>query len=153
MFQFPTLLLDSSLHLTTPYFKTKNKDYYLDALTIALTYLGLGYSYQISGDTSAKQDKVKKSWKGSDLMRSHLYAHAMVTICPNKPAKTEIIGKLKHSWLNPRIHIYYDHENGQRIEKRKELPSFKALGKDGLCRLLFYETRLLYQLLTDNLLK
>ena len=38
MFQFPTLLLDSSLHLTTPYFKTKNKDYYLDALTIALTY-------------------------------------------------------------------------------------------------------------------
>jgi hypothetical protein len=116
-------------------------------------YLGLGYSYQISGDTSAKQDKVKKSWKGSDLMRSHLYAHAMVTICPNKPAKTEIIGKLKHSWLNPRIHIYYDHENGQRIEKRKELPSFKALGKDGLCRLLFYETRLLYQLLTDNLVK
>jgi transposase len=36
------------------------------------TYLGLGYSYQLSGDTSAKQDKVKKSWKGSDLMRSHL---------------------------------------------------------------------------------
>ena len=116
-------------------------------------YLGLGYSYQISGDTSAKQDKVKKSWKGSDLMRSHLYAHAMVTICPNKPAKTEIIGKLKHSWLNPRIHLYYDHENGQRIEKRKELPSFKALGKDGLCRLLFYETRLLYRLLTSNLVK
>jgi hypothetical protein len=24
-------------------------------------------------------------------------------------------------------------------------PSFKALGKDGICRLLFYETRLLYQ--------
>ncbi len=116
-------------------------------------YLGLGYSYQISGDTSAKQDKVKKSWKGSDLMRSHLYAHAMVTIYPNKPAKTEIIGKLKHSWLNPRIHLYYDHENGQRIQKRKELPSFKALGKDGLCPLLFYETRLLYQLLTDNLVK
>jgi hypothetical protein len=116
-------------------------------------YLGLGYSYQISGDTSAKQDKVKKSWKGSDLMRSHLYAHALVTICPDKPAKTEIVGKLKHSWLNPRIHLYYDPENGQRIEKKKELPSFKALGKDGLCRLLFYETRLLYRLLTDNLVK
>ena len=87
------------------------------------------------------------------MVRSHLYAHALVTICPNKPAKTEIIVKLKHSWLNPRIHLYYDHENGQRIEKRKELPSFKALGKDGLCRLLFYETRLLYQLLTDNLVK
>jgi hypothetical protein len=86
-------------------------------------------------------------------MRSHLYAHALVTICPNKPAKTEIMAKLKHSWLNPRIHSYYDYENGQRIEKKKELPSFKALGKDGLCRLLFYETRLLYQLLTANLVK
>lgn len=116
-------------------------------------YLGLGYSYQVSGDTSAKHDKVNKSWKGSDLVRSHLYAHAMVTICPDKPAKTEIIGKLKHSWLNTRIHVYYDYQNGRRIEKRKELPSFKALGKDGLCRLLFYETRLLYQLLTDNLVK
>ena len=60
-------------------------------------YLCLGYCYQISGDTSAKQDKVKKSWKGSDLMRSHLYAHAMVTICPNKPAKTEITTKLNNS--------------------------------------------------------
>ena len=96
-------------------------------------YLGLGYSYQISGDTSAKQDKVKKSWKGSDLMRSHLYAHALVTICPNKPAKTEIMAKLKHSWLNPRIHSYYDREKGEKIEKKKELTSFKALGKDGLC--------------------
>jgi hypothetical protein len=87
-------------------------------------YLGFGYSYQISGDTSAKQDKVKKSWKGSDLVRSHLSAHAIVTICPNKPAKIEIVGKLKQSWLNYPIHIYYDPENGQRIEKRKELPSF-----------------------------
>ena len=118
MFQFPTLLLDSSLHLTTPYFKTKNKDYYLDALTIALTYLGLGYSYQISGDTSAKQDKIKKSWKESDLMRSHLYAQAMVTICPNKPAKTEIVAKLKNSWLNPRNHTYFtrNEKTRQKIE-------------------------------------
>jgi hypothetical protein len=76
-------------------------------------------------------------------MRSHLYAQALVTICPNKPAKTEIIGKLKHSWLNPRIHSYYDREKGEKIEKKKELTSFKALGKDGLCRLLFDETRLL----------
>ena len=86
-------------------------------------------------------------------MRSHLYAHALVTICPNKPPKTEIVGKLKHSWLNPRVYLYYELENGQKIEKKKELPSFKALGKDDLCRLLFYETRLLYQLLTDNLVK
>jgi len=118
-------------------------------------YLGLGYSYQISGDTSAKQDKVKKSWKGSDLMRSHLYAHAMVIICPNKPAKTEIMTKLKNSWLNPRTHTYCtcNEKTGEKIEVIQELPSFKALGKDGLCRLLFYETRLLYQLLTRNLLK
>ncbi|WP_242017275.1 MULTISPECIES: hypothetical protein [Microcystis] len=138
-------------------FLVNGKPYFRGERDISLrkfqAYLGLGYSYQISGDTSAKQDKVKKSWKGSDLMRSHLYAHALVTICPNKPAKTEILGKLKDSWFNPRIHIYYDHENCQRIKKRKELPSFKALGKDGLCRLLFYETRLLYQLLTENLVK
>ncbi|MFM2378165.1 MAG: hypothetical protein RLZZ143_741, partial [Cyanobacteriota bacterium] len=48
---------------------------------------------------------------------------------------------------------YYDREKGEKIEKKKELPSFKALGKDGLCRLLFDETRLLYQLLTANLVK
>ncbi|GCA81915.1 hypothetical protein MiTs_03934 [Microcystis aeruginosa NIES-2521] len=118
-------------------------------------YLGLGYSYQVSGDTSAKQDKVKKSWKGSDLVRSHLYAHAMVTICPNKPAKTEIIAKLKNSWLNSRNHTYFtrNEKTGLKIEVTQELPSFKALGKDGLCRLLFYETRLLYQLLINNLVK
>ncbi|GEA28845.1 hypothetical protein MiAbW_03426 [Microcystis aeruginosa NIES-4325] len=118
-------------------------------------YLGLSYSYQISGDTSAKQNKVKKSWKGSDLVRSHLYAHAMVTICPNKPAKTEIIAKLKNSWLNPRSHSYFtqNEKTGQKTKVTQELPSFKALGKDGLCRLLFYETRLLYRLLTGNLVK
>jgi hypothetical protein len=44
-------------------------------------YLGLGYFYEISGDTSAIADKIKKSWKGSDLVRSHLFAHALVTIC------------------------------------------------------------------------
>ena len=118
-------------------------------------YLGWGYSYQISGDTSAKQDKVKKTWKGSDLMRSHLYAHAMVTICPNKPAKTEIMTKLKNSWLNPRKHTYFtrNEKTRKKIKVTQELPSFKALGKDSLCRLLFYETRLLYQLLTHNLVK
>jgi hypothetical protein len=33
-------------------------------------------AYEISGDSSAKQDKVKKSWKGSDLVRPHLFAQA-----------------------------------------------------------------------------
>ncbi|MGV2389706.1 MAG UNVERIFIED_CONTAM: hypothetical protein LVR29_19950 [Microcystis novacekii LVE1205-3] len=72
----------------------------------------------------------------------------MVTICPNKAAKTEIIAKLKDSWLNSRNHTYFarDEKTGQKIAVNQELPSFKALGKDELCRLLFYETRLLYQL-------
>ncbi|CCI02142.1 IS110 family transposase [Microcystis aeruginosa] len=140
-------------------FLVKGKPYFRGDHDISLrkfqAYLGLGYSYQISGDTSAKQDKVKKSWKGSDLMRSHLYAHAMVSICPNKPAKTEIMTKLKNSWLNPRKHTYFicNEKTGQKTQVTQELPSFKALGKDGLCRLLFYETRLLYQLLTQNLVK
>ena len=79
----------------------------------------------------------------------------MVTICPNKPAKTEIMTKLKNSWLNLRKHTYCtrNEQTGEKIEVIQELPSFKALGKDGLCRLLFYETQLLYQLLTRNLLK
>ncbi|TRV09853.1 MAG: hypothetical protein EWV41_08015 [Microcystis wesenbergii Mw_MB_S_20031200_S109] len=65
------------------------------------------------------------------------------------------MAKLKDSWLNSRSRTYitrYD-KTGRKIEVIQELPGFKSLGKDGLCRLLFYETRLLYQLLTDNLLK
>jgi hypothetical protein len=79
----------------------------------------------------------------------------MVTICPNKPAKTETMVKLKNSWLNPRKHTYFtrNEKTRKKIKVTQELPSFKALGKDGLCRLLFYETRLLYQLLTHNLVK
>ncbi|GCL45767.1 hypothetical protein NIES3787_14530 [Microcystis aeruginosa NIES-3787] len=79
----------------------------------------------------------------------------MVTICPNKPAKTKIIAKLKNSWFNSRNHTYFtrNEKTGLKIEVTQEIPSFKALGKDGLCRLLFYEIRLLYQLLTRNLLK
>jgi hypothetical protein len=114
----------------------------------------LGYFYEISGDTSAIADKIKKSWKGSDLVRSHLFAHVLVTICPNKQSETEIIAKLKASWLNSRIHTYCELnlKTGRRIQKERELPSFKALGKDGLCRLLFYETRLLYQLLIERVI-
>ncbi len=101
------------------------------------------------------QSSLNSSGKGSDLLRSHLYAHALVTICPHKPAKTEIIGKLKNAGQNSRTHTYYkrDDQTGQKIEINLDLPSLKALGKDGLCRLLFYETRLLYQLLTANLAK
>jgi hypothetical protein len=95
-----------------------------------------------------------KSWKGSDLVRSHLFTHVLVTICPNKPTLTEIIGKLKQSWLYPRIHLYYgtDVKTGQKVQKKQELPSFKALGRDSFCCLLFYETRLLYQLLLKHLI-
>ena len=51
-------------------------------------------------------------------MRSDLYAHAIGTICPNKPAKTEIIAKLKDSWLNTRKHTYFtrNEKTGHKIE-------------------------------------
>lgn len=139
-------------------FLVNGKPYFKNDHDISLrkfqAYLSLGYSYEISWDTSAKQDKIKKAWKGSDLMRSHLFAHALVTVCPNKPAKTEIIAILKKSWFNARIHTYHElnAQTGQRVEIKQELPSFKALGKDGLCRLLFYETRLLYHLLIKQLI-
>ncbi|CCI37427.1 hypothetical protein MICAK_3260035 [Microcystis aeruginosa PCC 9701] len=41
------------------------------------------------------------------MVRSHLYAHALCTICLNKPAKTEIIAKIKDCWLNSGIHTYF----------------------------------------------
>lgn len=100
------------------------------------SFLGFSFHYESSGDGSAKSNKVKKSWAGSDIVRCHLYAHALATICiDNKPAKSQIQQKLKDAWLDMRI----DPQTGQTS------PSFKSLGKDGICRLLFYETRLLYQ--------
>jgi hypothetical protein len=79
----------------------KGKPYFRSDHHISLrkfqAYLGLAYRYQISGDTAAKQDKVKKSWKGSDLVRYHLFAQALVTIGLNKLANTEIIVKIKQS--------------------------------------------------------
>jgi hypothetical protein len=67
------------------------------------------------------QDKGKKSWKGSDLVRSHWFPHPLVNICPNKRANTKIIGKLKESWFYPRIHLYYetDVNTGQKVEKKQ----------------------------------
>lgn len=55
--------------------------------------------------------------------------------------------KLKNAWFNPRSHEFtvINEKTGKKERKSQELPSFKALGKDGICRLLFYETRLLYQ--------
>lgn len=100
------------------------------------SYLGLSFTYEASGDGSAKSQKVKKKWYGSSIVRAHLYAHALATICKKqgKP-KTEIQQKLKDAWLETRIDP----------QTQKKSPSFQSLGKDGICRLLFYETRLLYQ--------
>ncbi|AKE64499.1 hypothetical protein MYAER_2151 [Microcystis aeruginosa NIES-2549] len=52
------------------------------------------------------------------MVRSDLYAHALCNIYPNKPSKTEIIAKLKDSWLNSGIHSYFtrDEKTGHKIE-------------------------------------
>jgi hypothetical protein len=70
------------------------------------------------------------------------------------PVERPIIGKLKQAWFNTRIHTYYesDLKTGQKIAKQRELPSLKALGKDGFCRWRFCETRLLDQLLLVRLI-
>lgn len=100
------------------------------------SYLGLGYTYSKSGSLSADGKQNKKSWRGSTLVRSSLYAHLLVTVCnPKKEPSNEIQLKLKKAWLEPRV----DPKSGEKF------PSFKSLGKDGVCRLLFYESRLLYQ--------
>ncbi len=110
-------------------------------------FLGLGFTYEKSGDTSAKDNKIKKSWSGSDIVRSHLYAHALVTICMRRrPPQTAIVAELKDAWFNERERevTSYDNRHKKKLEVVKH-PSFQSLGKDGICRLLFYETRLLYR--------
>jgi hypothetical protein len=44
-------------------------------------YLGLGYTYAKSGDTSHQSGRVKKSWHGSKLTRSDLYAWLLSNPC------------------------------------------------------------------------
>jgi hypothetical protein len=44
-------------------------------------YLGLGYTYARSGDTSHQSRKVKKTWQGSRLTRSDIYAWLLVGPC------------------------------------------------------------------------
>jgi hypothetical protein len=98
-------------------------------------YLGLSFTHERSGDSSASRGQVKKKWHGSDLVRCHLYPHALTMIChPKIQAQSEAMAKLKKVWFEPRFNP----------SMGLTLPSFKSLGKDGICRLLFYETRLLY---------
>jgi hypothetical protein len=49
--------------------------------------------------------------------------------------RSDIQIRLKDAWFNGRV----DPVTGERFRQ------FKDLGRDGICRLLFYETRLLYQ--------
>ncbi|MGK7898211.1 MAG: transposase [Xenococcus sp. (in: cyanobacteria)] len=110
-------------------------------------FLGLGFTYEKSGDTSARDGKMKKKWSGSEIIRSHLYAHALITICrKQRPAGTRITRLLKKAWFLDRERevTFYD-SKGKKRSEMKTYPSFKSLGKDGICRLMFYETRLLYQ--------
>lgn len=99
-------------------------------------FLGLAYSYEQSGSTSQSKDIMTKTWLGSKIVRNHLYAHALCIICSKKVvAYSEPLKRLKQDWFNDRV----DPQTGVVS------PSFKSLGKDGLCRLLFLETRLLYR--------
>jgi hypothetical protein len=71
-----------------------------------------------------------------DIVRSHLYAHKLVTICnPKYQARLPVQQRLKDAWFEGRV----DPVTGERFRP------FQPLGKDGICRMLFYETRLLYQ--------
>lgn len=114
--------------------------YWRDGHDISLrrfqAFLGLSFTYERSGAGAADSKKIKRKWHGSEVVRSHLYAHALVMICSTKiPPRSEVIVTLRNAWHHKRT----DPVGG------KSYPPFKAFGKDGICRLLFYEVRLLYQ--------
>jgi hypothetical protein len=80
--------------------------------------------------------KVKKKWAGSEMVRSHLFSHKLTTICnPKYKPRSPVQRRIKESWFDGRV----DPVTGERFR------AFQSLGKDGICRMLFYETRLLYQ--------
>ncbi len=116
--------------------------YWRDGHDISLrrfqAFLGLSFTYEKSGASSATGKKIKRKWHGSETVRSHLYAHALIVICAKTiPPRSSTIVALRAAWHHERV----DPTTG------KSYPPFKALGKDGICRLLFYEARLLYQAL------
>jgi hypothetical protein len=98
-------------------------------------YLGLGYTYEKSGDTSHQSGRVKKSWQGSKLCRSDLYAWLLSNPCKVNRfvPKTDTQRRLKDLWVEDR------ERNGEK------LPSYRSLGRDGICRMEFTVTRWLFR--------
>lgn len=92
------------------------------------SYLGLSRRIEQSGD----KESVK--WFNSRMMRSHFYVWCMSRICPKPPRRlnTEIGKKLGNKW--------------DTMKTKK-----KAKGKDGIIRLCFYATRLLFYRLKHNI--
>jgi hypothetical protein len=109
-------------------------------------YLGLGYFYQLSGDSSHSQGKIKKSWQGSDLIRSDLFIWLIANPCNGKfRPQTQIQYRLRELWLSERSKKLNLRENNQIIVKQVNLPSFQSLGKDGVLRFAFVLTRWLFR--------
>jgi hypothetical protein len=106
-------------------------------------YCGLSFTYEASGDTSAKQGKVKRKWHGSRIVRSLLFAWVGRAICCNKfVPSSSLKAYFRKCWLEPRERQIGTDNKGQPI--LRQLPSFQELGQDGKIRLCFQITRNLY---------
>lgn len=88
-------------------------------------YLGLSFKYEISGDGR------KRKYHGSSLVRSHLYAWSVCMIAPKK----NVIGSDISEQLSSRY---------------QELRNY-IKGKDGLTRILFKTTRMLFYELVNEI--
>ena len=81
-------------------------------------FMGMSYSYRQSGD------KKSRSFHGSSLVRSHLYAWAVCMVAPqNQRIKSDI---------------------GKQLSDRYQELRVNVKGKDALIRILFKVTRMLY---------
>lgn len=88
-------------------------------------YLGLSFSYEISGDSK------KRKFHGSSLVRSHLYAWAVCLVT----RKGNIIGG----------------DIGQSLGDRYQELNKTVKGKDSLIRILFKTTRMLFYELVNEM--
>ncbi len=90
-------------------------------------FLGMSYSYKNSGKKSMR------SFHGSSLVRSHLYAWAVCTVAPSNVKIPSDIGK-------------------QLSDRYSELRK-TVKGQDALIRILFKSTRFLYYELLKELVR
>jgi hypothetical protein len=90
-------------------------------------YLGLGYSYRVSGE------KKSRKFHGSVIVRSHLYVWAVCMVAPS----------------GYRI----DSEIGRKLCDRYQELRQTVKGKDALIRILFKATRMLFYELLNELVR